>query len=324
MKILRYSKNIKLPDKDRYIALGVFDGVHLGHQKLIRSTVDKAKINNGISIVITFEPHPDKIIIPGNNVFLLTTLKEKINLINDLNVDILLIIRFTKKISGMSPKDFVSKILVDDLKVKELFVGFNYKFGFQGSGNIECLKKYGKIYNFKTNIVKPEIIENTVISSTKIKEYIGLGDMEKAKKFLGHNLIISGKVVPGKRRGQNLLTFATANIDIPSEKIIPANGVYLVKITIDNKKYYGLMNIGTRPTFNERNRTVEIHILDFNQSIYNKYLNIEILHKIRDEKYFPNAILLKKQIEKDILIARNIVDKRNSMIEIQKVDKMVR
>ncbi len=310
MKILRYSKNIKLPSKDRYIALGVFDGVHLGHQKLIRSTVNKAKINNGISIVITFEPHPDKIIIPGNNIFLLTTLKEKINLINDLNVDILLIIRFTKKISRMSPKDFVSKILVDDLKVKELFVGFNYRFGFQGNGNVECLKKYGKIYNFTANIIKPEIMENIVISSTKIKEYISFGDIERAKKFLGHKPIFSGKVVPGKGRGQSLLNFATANVDIPSEKNIPANGVYLVEITIDNKRHYGLMNIGIKPTFNERNRTVEIHILDFKQNIYNKYLNVEIIQKIRDEKYFSNTILLKKQIEKDILIARNIIDKK--------------
>lgn len=127
---------------------------------------------------------------------------------------------------------------------------------------------------------------------------------------MGHNPIISGKVVSGKGRGRSLLNFATANIDIPSEKNIPANGVYLVEITIDNKRHYGLMNIGLKPTFNERNRTVEIHILDFKQNIYNKYLNVEIIQKIRDEKYFSNTILLKKQIEKDILIARNIIDKK--------------
>lgn len=311
MKIIKYSKNLILPKKDRYIALGVFDGVHLGHQKLIKLTVDKAKKNNGVSIVITFNPHPEKIIIPENNVFLLNTLKEKINLIKNLNVDILLIIKFTKMISRMLPKYFIRNILVDSLKVKELFVGFNYKFGFQGKGNADCLKEYGKMYNFKTNILEPEIINNTIISSTKIKEYISLGDIEKAKRLLGHNIIISGRVIPGKGRGKELLNFATANIETPLEKIIPANGVYLVEIVISNQKYYGLINIGIRPTFKEVKRTIEIHIMDFSKDIYNEIVSINILQKIRNEKYFSHPNLLKKQIENDILIAHKIIEKLN-------------
>jgi len=311
MKIIKYSKNLILPKRNRYIALGVFDGVHLGHQKLIKSTVNKAKSNNGISIVIIFDPHPDKIIIPENNVFLLTTLEERINLIKNLNVDIFLIIKFTKNISRMSPKDFIRNILVDSLKVKELFVGFNYKFGFQGKGNVDCLKEYGKIYKFKTNILEPEIINNTVISSTKIKEYINLGDVEKAKRLLGHKIMISGKVISGKGRGKELLNFATANIETPLEKIIPANGVYLVEITINNQKYHGLMNIGIRPTFKEAQRTIEVHIINFKQNIYNKIITINILQNIRNEKFFSNTKLLKKQIEKDILIARKIISKNN-------------
>ena len=310
MKIIKYSKNIILPKRNRYIALGVFDGVHLGHQKLIKSTVNKAKKNNGVSIVITFNPHPDKIIIPENNVFLLSTLEEKINLIKDLNADIFLIIKFTKMISRMSPKDFIRNILVDSLKVKELFVGFNYKFGFQGKGNVDCLKEYGKMYNFKTNILKPEIINKTIISSTKIKEYINLGDVEKAKRLLGHNIIISGRVIPGKGRGKELLNFATANIETPLEKIIPANGVYLAEITISNQKYHGLINIGVRPTFKEIKRTIEAYIINFNHNIYNKRITINILKKIRNERFFSNTELLKKQIEKDISIARKIISKK--------------
>lgn len=310
MKIIKYSKNIILPKRNRYIALGVFDGVHLGHQKLIKSTVNKAKKNNGVSIVITFNPHPDKIIIPENNVFLLSTLEEKINLIKDLNADIFLIIKFTKMISRMLPKDFIRNILVDSLKVKELFVGFNYKFGFQGKGNVDCLKEYGKMYNFKTNILKPEIINKTIISSTKIKEYINLGDIEKAKRLLGHNIIISGRVIPGKGRGKELLNFATANIETPLEKIIPANGVYLVEITISNQKYHGLINIGVRPTFKEIKRTIEAYIINFNHNIYNKRITINILKKIRNERFFSNTELLKKQIEKDISIARKIISKK--------------
>lgn len=307
MKIVRYSRNIKLPKKSRYIALGVFDGVHLGHRKLIKLTVNKAKKNKGISIVVTFDPHPDRIIIPENNVFLLTTLKERINLIRDLEVDIFLIIKFSKILSKMSPKDFIVKILVNSLQVKELFVGFNYKFGFQGKGNVDCLKEYGKIYKFKTSILKPEVINKTIISSTIIKEYIRLGDTKKAKKLLGHNVIISGRVISGKGRGRKLLNFATANIEIPLEKILPANGVYLVEINIDNQKYYGLMNIGIKPTFKEKNKTVEVHIINFNKSIYNKVVNINILQKIRNEKYFNHPGLLKKQIEDDILIAHKMI-----------------
>lgn len=307
MKIVRYSRNIKLPKKSRYIALGVFDGVHLGHRKLIKLTVNKAKKNKGISIVVTFDPHPDRIIIPENNVFLLTTLKERINLIRDLEVDIFLIIKFSKILSKMSPKDFIVKILVNSLQVKELFVGFNYKFGFQGKGNVDCLKEYGKIYKYKTSILKPEVINKTIISSTIIKEYIRLGDTKKAKKLLGHNMIISGRVISGKGRGRKLLNFATANIEIPLEKILPANGVYLVEINIDNQKYYGLMNIGIKPTFKEKNKTVEVHIINFNKSIYNQVVNIDILQKIRNEKYFNHAGLLKKQIEDDILTAHKMI-----------------
>ncbi|PIU24847.1 MAG: riboflavin biosynthesis protein RibF, partial [Candidatus Infernicultor aquiphilus] len=300
--------NIKLPKKSRYIALGVFDGVHLGHRKLIKLTVNKAKKNKGISIVVTFDPHPDRIIIPENNVFLLTTLKERINLIRDLEVDIFLIIKFSKILSKMSPKDFIVKILVNSLQVKELFVGFNYKFGFQGKGNVDCLKEYGKIYKFKTSILKPEVINKTIISSTIIKEYIRLGDTKKAKKLLGHNVIISGRVISGKGRGKKLLNFATANIEIPLEKILPANGVYLVEINIDNQKYYGLMNIGIKPTFKEKNKTVEVHIINFNKSIYNQVVNINILQKIRNEKYFNHPGLLKKQIEDDILTAHKMIN----------------
>jgi riboflavin kinase/FMN adenylyltransferase len=266
MEIIRYSKNIILPNKKRYIALGVFDGVHLGHQKLIKQTVDKARKNDGISIVVTFDPHPDKIINPESNVFLLTTLEERISLIKDLDVDVFLIIKFNKMMSKMSPEDFISRILVDSLQVKELFVGFNYKFGFQGKGNTDILREYSKFYKFKTNILKPIAANHTIISSTKIKDYIKLGEIEKAKKLLGHDITISGRVISGKGRGRKLLNFATANIETPLDKILPVNGVYLVEIKIDNRKYYGLMNIGVKPTFRETERTIEVHIINFNIS----------------------------------------------------------
>ncbi len=311
MEIIKYSKNIILPKKKRYIALGVFDGVHLGHQKLIKLTADKAKKNDGISMVATFDPHPDKIINPESNVFLLTTLEERINLIKDLDVDVFLIIKFNKMMSKMSPEDFISKILVDSLQVKELFVGFNYKFGFQGKGNPNILREYSKLYKFKTNILKPIVANDTIISSTRIKDYIKSGEIGKAKKLLGHNITIFGRVISGKGRGRKLLNFATANIETPLDKIIPVNGVYLVEIKIDNRKYYGLMNIGVKPTFKESERTIEVHIINFNKKIYNKKVVVNILQKIREEKYFNHPVLLKKQIEDDILTANKIIGKNN-------------
>lgn len=307
MEIIRYSKNIILPKKDKYIALGVFDGVHLGHQKLIKLTVDKAKENDGIGIVVTFDPHPDKIINPESDIFFLTTLEERINLIKDLDVDIFLIIKFDNKMSKMLPEDFLSNILADGLQTKELFVGFNYKFGFQGKGNIDFLREYGKLYKIKTNILKPMVINNTIISSTIIKNYIKLGEIGKAKKLLGHNITISGKVVSGKSRGRKLLNFATANIETSLDKILPANGVYLVEIKIDDEKYCGLMNIGFKPTFKETERTIEVHIINFNKEIYNKKVVVNILQRIRDEKYFKHPNLLKKQIGEDILVAHKII-----------------
>ncbi|HZK12867.1 MAG TPA: bifunctional riboflavin kinase/FAD synthetase [Atribacterota bacterium] len=312
MEIIKYSKNVILSKKKRYIALGVFDGVHLGHQKLIKLTIDKAKKNDGVSIVATFDPHPDKIIYPKSNVFLINTLEERINLIRDLDVDVFLIIKFNKIMSKMSPADFISEILVNSLRVKELFVGFNYKFGFQGKGNTDILRKYGKSFKFKTNILEPIIIDNTIISSTIIKDYIRLGEIEKARKLLGHNIVISGRVISGKGRGRKLLNFATANIETPLDKVLPLNGVYLVEVKIVNEKYYGLMNIGVKPTFEEKQLTVEVHIINFDKNIYKKMLSINILQKIRNEKYFSHPNLLKKQIEEDVLLAHKIIDKRNN------------
>ncbi|MEE8564717.1 MAG: bifunctional riboflavin kinase/FAD synthetase [Atribacterota bacterium] len=309
MKIIRYSKNIMLPKKKRYIALGVFDGVHLGHQKLIKLTVDKARKNDGISIIATFDPHPDIIINPESNVFLLTTLEERISLIKDTDVDVFLIIKFNKMMSKMSPEDFINKILVDSLQVKEIFVGFNYKFGFRGKGNPDILREYNKIYKFKTHILEPIIANNNIISSTRIKDYIKSGEIGKAKKLLGHDITISGRVISGKGRGVKLLNFATANIETSSDKILPVNGVYLVEIKIDNEKYYGLMNIGVKPTFKETERTIEIHIINFNKKIYNKIVIVNILQKIREEKYFSHPNLLKKQIEEDISIAHKMIKK---------------
>jgi riboflavin kinase/FMN adenylyltransferase len=306
MKIIRDIKDINFIEKKRYIALGVFDGIHLGHRDLIESAVNKAKKNNGLSIVVTFEPHPDRIIFPENHILHITTLQEKIEIIGTMEVDILFILKFGVWIKNMQPKVFILRILNEKLRANEIFVGFNYKFGFKGKGDTKFLKKYEKLYNYKSNIIKAKTINGKIISSTLIKKYIKNGNIKEAVKLLGHQYSISGKVITGKNIGTNVMKIPTANLMVREEKIIPGNGVYFTKVIVENKRYYGLMNVGIRPTFNGKDRSIEVHIMDFDKNIYEQDITCHVLDKIRDEKYFDSVEGLRKQIIQDISIARKL------------------
>jgi riboflavin kinase/FMN adenylyltransferase len=306
MKIIRDIKDINFIEKKRYIALGVFDGIHLGHRDLIESAVNKAKKNNGLSIVVTFEPHPDRIIFPENHILHITTLQEKIEIIGTMEVDILFILKFGVWIKNMQPKIFILRILNEKLRANEIFVGFNYKFGFKGKGDTKFLKKYEKLYNYKSNIIKAKTINGKIISSTLIKKYIKNGNIKEAVKLLGHQYSISGKVITGKNIGTNVMKIPTANLRVREEKIIPGNGVYFTKVIVENKRYYGLMNVGIRPTFNGKDRSIEVHIMDFDKNIYEQDITCHVLDKIRDEKYFDSVEGLRKQIIQDISIARKL------------------
>ena len=306
MKIIRDIKDINFIEKNRYVALGVFDGIHLGHRDLIESAVNKAKKNNGLSIVVTFEPHPDRIIFPKNHILHITTLQEKIEIIGTMEVDILFILKFGVWIKNMQPKVFILRILNEKLRANEIFVGFNYKFGFNGKGDTKFLKKYEKLYNYKSNIIKAKTINGKIISSTLIKKYIKNGNIKEAVKLLGHQYSISGKVITGKNIGTNVMKIPTANLMVHEEKIIPGNGVYFTKVIVENKRYYGLMNVGIRPTFNGKDRSIEVHVMDFDKNIYEQDITCHVLDKIRDEKYFDSVEGLRKQIIQDISIARKL------------------
>lgn len=306
MKVIRDIKDINFIEKKRYIALGVFDGIHLGHRNLIESTVDRARKNNGLSIVVTFEPHPDRIIFPDKNIMHITTLEEKIEIIRTLGVDILFILKFGPWIRNMQPNVFLFRILNEKLGANEIFVGFNYKFGYKGKGDIELLKKYEKLYNYKSNILDPKTVNGKIVSSTLIKKYIEKGNIKEAAKLLGNKYSISGKVIKGENIGKKVMKIPTANLMVHEDKIIPGNGVYLTEVMIDRIKYYGLMNIGKRPTFKGENRTIEVYIMDFDKNIYKKDIVCYVLDKIRDEKYFDSAEKLRKQIMKDVSISRKL------------------
>ena len=307
MRIIRNINDIQLSNKKRYIALGVFDGIHLGHRKLIESAVNRAKENDGLSIVVTFEPHPDRIIFPEKNILHITTLEEKIEIISTLGVDLLFILKFGPWIKNMQPEVFIRRILYEKLKANDIIVGFNYKFGFKGKGDTEFLKKYEELYGYKAIIIKPVAINEKIVSSTLIKKYIEDGNIQEAEKLLGHPYSISGKVITGKNIGTKIVKIPTANLLVHEEKIIPGNGVYFTKIMIDNKNYFGLMNIGLRPTFKGKNRSIEAHIIDFDKNIYQKDVTCFILQKIRGEKFFDSVEKLREQIFQDISIARKLI-----------------
>lgn len=319
MKVIRDIKDINFIEKKRYIALGVFDGIHLGHRNLIESTVDRARKNNGLSIVVTFEPHPDRIIFPDKNIMHITTLEEKIEIIRTLGVDILFILKFGPWIRNMQPNVFLFRILNEKLGANEIFVGFNYKFGYKGKGDIELLKKYEKLYNYKSNILDPKTVNGKIVSSTLIKKYIEKGNIKEAAKLLGNKYSISGKVIKGENIGKKVMKIPTANLMVHEDKIIPGNGVYLTEVMIDRIKYYGLMNIGKRPTFKGENRTIEVYIMDFDKNIYKKDIVCYVLDKIRDEKYFDSAEKLRKQIMKDVSILRKLKNsiKRGEKLQVE-------
>jgi len=309
MKVIRDIKDIRFVEKKRYVALGVFDGIHLGHKKLIESAVIKAKEESGLSIVVTFEPHPDRIIYPEKRMLHITTLEEKIEIISKMGVDVLFILKFGPWIRNMQPKIFIYRILNEKLKANELFVGFNYKFGYKSRGDTAFLKKYEETYHYKVNVLSPKIKKGKIVSSTLIKKYIENGQIKDAIMLLGHPFTLSGKVITGKNIGTTIMQIPTANLKVHEDKIIPGNGVYLTEVMIEHEKYHGLMNIGLRPTFNGENRTIEVHIMGFNNNIYQKYISCHLLEKIRDEKHFNHTDDLRRQIKKDIVAARELIEK---------------
>ena len=298
---IRKFKNIKPP----IITLGKFDGVHKGHQKVLRAVKDRAAKLKFPSVVYTFEPHPLKIVAPHKSPLLLTTLKEKIELIKASGIDYLILARFTKEFAAQHPREFVSDILVKQLAVKEVLVGHDYAFGKGKKGTIEYLKKLGQEFGFKVYIIPAYKKRGFIVSSSKIREYIQNGKMKEAARFLGRPYTISGKVIKGRNIGKHL-GFPTANIEIHNE-LIPKDGIYAVLALLGNKIYKGAVNIGIAPTFHTNKRAVEAHIINFKQNIYGKKLKIEFIQRLRGEKTFKSVEGLASQITRDVEKVKKIL-----------------
>lgn len=306
MKIIRYNNSYNYIKKGsntlNYIALGFFDGIHLGHQAILKLCVKEAKKVNAVSTAILFEPHPDKVVHCLKKYYLLTPLEERIKRIEQLNIQQVIIIDFNKKFLKITAENFIVNILIKKFNMGAVFTGYNYHFGFKKKGDAELIKKLGNEYNFKQFIMEKKTINgNKKISSTIIKKMLKDGDIVNANKLLGYNYNISGKVIHGDKRGGSILSFPTANLDIHKEKLLPKNGVYIAYAKLKNKKYRALVNIGFRPTIlqKEKNINVEVYIFNFHDEIYNEILCINLLKRLRDEKRFNTLNDLIIQIKND-------------------------
>ena len=279
------------------LALGNFDGLHIAHIKIINSCIAYSKSNNLKSGVLLFENHTANL-CNNDKILLLTTLSEKLEILKDLRIDFVYIMPFDEGVMKMSPEEFFD-FLVDTLKSKALFAGYDYTFGHKAMGNSHLLTDLSKEKNIYVNIIDKISLDNTSVSSTKIREFLSTGDIKKANEFLKRPYSLTGKVVPGKQNGRKM-GLPTANVNSEDDKLLPQDGVYKGITIIDKKEYKSLINIGKNPTFNADKRTVESHILNFSDDIYNKEVTIKFLDKIRDEKKFSSIDELIKQINKDL------------------------
>ncbi len=300
------------PSQKTYVTIGTFDGVHLGHQKVIKKLVEDAKKDNSNSVLLTFFPHPRMVLQKDSSIKLINTIEEKTKLLQKIGLDYLIIHPFSKKFAELSALDFVKNILVEKLNISKLIIGYDHHFGKNREGNINQLTEYSHQFNFKVEEIQAKNIDEINISSTKIREALQNGDIKTANNYLGYNFLFSGKVVKGNQLGRTI-GFPTANIKIEEDyKLIPKTGVYLVKSIIDDETIFGMMNIGNRPTINGKHQTIETHFFNFNKDIYNQNIKIEILQFLREEKKFNSINELTHQLKIDEQTSKNII--RNNIV----------
>lgn len=295
--------------KDKYrnivVGLGNFDGVHLGHKKLISEVVSTAKNIGGTAVILTFDPHPLAVLSPRNNPPKLLTQQGKEKMIERLGVDVIISVPFNLEFAKMTPEQFIKGVLYQQLAARVLVVGYNYSFGNLGVGNADTLKENAEHYRYDVKVIPPFSIGGQVVSSTLIRKYIMEGDVIKATKYLGHYPFIEGVVTSGDRRG-NTIGFPTANLSLDEEQLIPANGVYSVHVDINDDTYLGVANVGTKPTFNGvgGKTNLEVHLLDFCNDLYGKFITVKLIRRLRNEQRFNSVHELVNQIKHDIEMAQ--------------------
>lgn len=281
------------------VTIGTFDGVHVGHQKIIKRLVNAGNNSGFKSMVLTFFPHPRMVLQKDTGIKLINTIDERSQMLDSLGLDFLLVKEFTQEFSRLSAEDFVKDILVEKLKAKKVIIGYDHRFGRNRNADIHDLKVFGETYGFEVEEISAKDIDDVSVSSTKIRTALGEGDIIKANTFLGYHFMLTGTVAKGKGLGKQL-GFPTANIIIEEEyKMIPKYGSYIVSSLINNQLVYGMMNIGMNPTVNGETESIEVHFFNFADTIYNKKIQINLLNRLRDEQKFESVEALKNQLIKD-------------------------
>ena len=298
MKVYKSIENYKSL-KESFLTIGTFDGVHLGHQAIIKRLVNNAHSENAQAVVLTFFPHPRSVIQNEKSLSLIDSMKEKENLLELLGVDILIIHPFTLEFSNLNAKKFTRDILVNSLNVSKLFIGYDHRFGKNRTASVSDLISFGQTYGFDVEVIPAQDIDAISVSSTKIRKALFEGDIKRVSEYLGRDYILEGVVVHDQGLGSKI-GFPTANIKvIPKYKILPKTGVYWVSMIWLSQKYFGMLNFGVRPSLSVMKETIEVHFFNFNQNIYDEAIKISFHAKIRDEKKFNSLESLKSQLKLD-------------------------
>lgn len=305
MEIIFGIGRIKKPFINPIITLGNFDGVHLGHQRILEKVKDEARKIHGESVVITFEPHPLKILYPEHCPPLLTPFRKKMIFIEKTGIEKVLCLEFSLAFAEISPLEFVKNILVEKVNAKKIIVGYNYRFGKGKSGDAEALRNNCKLFDVQVEVMEALTINHTIVSSSKIRELIKEGEVEKASKLLGRDYPVIGKVIEGSKRG-HALGFPTANLEI-SDELYPKTGIYAVEVEWNRRIFNGLANVGFNPTFEAKSFSLEVYILNFDREIYGDEIQVNFKKRIRDEIRFSSPSQLIDQIRKDIQWAKENV-----------------
>lgn len=298
MKIIHSVSDFNCSDKT-IVTIGTFDGVHVGHQKILKNLIKTAKREHKKSVLLTFFPHPRMVLQKEISLFLLNTIEEKSQLLKKMGLDYLIIHPFSKEFSRLTAIDFVRDFLVNNLNTSKLIIGYDHHFGKNREGNIDQLKEYGLLYDFLVEEIPSQDVDDVSVSSTKIRNALLNSNLEIANKFLGYRYMLSGKVINGKNFGSTI-GFPTANLSIKEVyKLIPKKGVYIIKTLIDGRLLYGMMNIGFRPTVGGKHQTIEVHLFNFNKNIYGQNLTVELIYFLRDERKFDTVNDLSHQLTVD-------------------------
>ena len=287
---------------------GTFDGVHIGHRTILNRLIEVAQKTGGESVLLTFNPHPRQVLQPDVDLKMLNTIEEKIDLLEKAGLDHLIIHPFTKDFSRTSTLEYVRNILVQKIGVKRLVIGYDHHFGRNREGSFDHLKEFGPLYGFEVEEIPAMDIDAVAVSSTKVRKAIEVGDVERANEFLGYPYTLEGIVAKGDQLGRTI-GFPTANLEVSnSSKLLPANGVFAVMVTIDNQLYKGMCNIGVRPTIEGTSSRIEINLFDFDADLYGKPMRVQFLHRMRSEQKFANLNELKSQLSIDSAEARNLLN----------------